>query len=62
MAWAKAVHAAIGKADLDFALQSNDELPARRSVPVATMARLRGPKDDPLRGHQRGELWMGGEV
>jgi hypothetical protein len=62
MAWTKAVQATIGEADLDFALQSNDELPARGGVPIAKMPRLRGPKDDPLRGHKRGILWMGGEV
>src|SRR5918992_5297150 len=51
MAWTEAVHAAISEADLHFALQSNDELPAWSGVPIAKMTRLRGPKDDALRGH-----------
>jgi hypothetical protein len=62
MPWAVTVHAAIGEADLYFALQGNDQLPARGGVPIAKMAGLCGPKDDALGGHERGKLWMGGEV
>jgi hypothetical protein len=62
MPWTEAVQAAIRKTDLDFTLQGDDELPARGGVPIAKTAGLGTPKDDALRGHELGELWMGGEV
>jgi hypothetical protein len=62
MPWAVAVHAAIREADLHFALQSDDELPTWGGVPIAKTAWLYAAKDDALRGHELGELWMGGEV
>jgi len=62
MPWAIAVHAAIREPDLHFALQRDDELSAGGGVPIAKTAGLRASKDDALRGHELGELWMGGEV
>jgi len=62
MPWAVTVQATISEPDLHFALQCDDELSARGGVPIAKTAGLRASKDDALRGHELGELWMGGEV
>ena len=62
MTRAVAMEAAIRETDLYFALQRNDELASRGSMPIAKTAGFCAAKNDALRGHELGELWMGGEV
>src|SRR2546425_6355380 len=57
-----AMHGAVAQADLDFAGQGDDELPARRVVPVGEVAGLRRAEHDALgRLHGR-QLRVRGEI
>ena len=62
MTRAEAVHRAISQPDFHLASQIDDVLPPWGIVPIAKTARFRGPKDNPSRRLQRGQLRVGSQV